>query len=139
MDYVLDANIIMSMLISGKASYRLLVSSYRFHLPGYALLELEEYHEVIHAKSKLKGDAFTEFTLDLFRHIRVIPHFVVDDKFHRKAQALTDGVDEKDSEYVALALALNLTLLTRDEPLLTGLQKRGFRKVMRFSDFLKRI
>lgn len=42
-DYVLDANILMSMLISGKSSYLILAKHFRFNTPSYALLELEEY------------------------------------------------------------------------------------------------
>jgi predicted nucleic acid-binding protein len=45
---------------------------------------------------------------------------------------LLDKIDLKDAIYVALAMQLDLPLLTRDNPLYEGLRKQGFRKVMLF-------
>lgn len=139
MDYVLDANVVMSMLISGKATYKLLLTSFRFYVPEYLLHELSEYESVMRIRSRLKGGDWDAFARQVFNELRVIPSFLISETNRQQAQRLTAGVDVDDSEYVALATELNLTLLTRDEPLHTGLQKKGFRKVQLFSEFLRRL
>jgi predicted nucleic acid-binding protein len=53
LDYVIDANILMSMLISGKSSYKKLVEDFRFVSPDYIFTEIEIHHPVILQKSKL--------------------------------------------------------------------------------------
>jgi len=40
-DFVIDANVLMSVLISGKAFYRIILSQFNFVLPDFALIELE--------------------------------------------------------------------------------------------------
>ena len=42
-NYVLDTNIVMSMLISGKSQYLKLLSFFNFVFPQYLLVELDEY------------------------------------------------------------------------------------------------
>jgi len=56
-----------------------------------------------------------------------------------KGRDALDGPDLKDVPYVALAMQLDLPLLTRDKPLYHGLRKQGFRNVQMFEDFLKNI
>lgn len=52
-NYVIDANIIFSALISGKEVYFKLFSLHHFYLPDYALQELEKYRQVILKSIKL--------------------------------------------------------------------------------------
>ena len=49
---------------------------------------------------------------------------------------LLNTIDLNDTAYVALAMQLELPLLTRDKILFEGLKKQGFRKVLLFKDFL---
>lgn len=139
MDYVLDANILMSMLISGKSSHLALAKHFRFNTSFYALLELDEYWEVILDKSHLQEYEVRDFARQLFSYLSVMPAFAIEPKNQSRADALTERIDIKDREYVALALQLNVILLTRDKPLVRGLKKKGFRKISLFDEFLRSV
>jgi len=41
MNYVVDANVLMSIIISGKAIYKPLLSYYKFIVPEFALVEID--------------------------------------------------------------------------------------------------
>ena len=45
-------------------------------------------------------------------------------------------IDEDDTVYVALTLALNNTLLTRDKPLADGLRAKGFMNVILIDELI---
>lgn len=53
-DYVLDTNILMSILISGKSSYKPIVMLNRFVTIDYIFKEIDEYKETIFDKQNLK-------------------------------------------------------------------------------------
>ena len=138
-DHVIDANILMSILISGKASYKPLLTFYNFILPDFVLVEVEKYRHVLKNKSKLKDDEFLQWTYFVFSQVTVLPQYVLNDESLEKAKKLLDKVDLKDVPYVALAMQLDLPLLTRDVPLCEGIRKQGFRKVLLFEDFLQKL
>lgn len=68
-----------------------------------------------------------------------MPRYVLDKEILEKAHRLVDEVDEKDISYVALSNQLDIILLTRDMPLYQHLRKKGFRKVLLFDEFLRKI
>lgn len=47
MQFVTDANVIFSCLISGKEQYLHIVSENKFYLPDFALTEIQLYQELI--------------------------------------------------------------------------------------------
>ena len=55
-EYIIDTNVIMSMLISGKAHYRTILSFYKFYLPEFSLSELDEYKHLIFLKTKFSEE-----------------------------------------------------------------------------------
>ena len=137
MDYVIDANVLISMLITGRASYYTLAKQFRFYIPSYALSELDEYQEVVFEQSRLQPVEVRDFARRLFFYLRMIPSLAIDAEYRERAETLTKYIDPKDQEYIALALQLDAVLLSRDKPLVTGVRKKGFRKVMLFNEFLK--
>ena len=62
MNFVIDANILMSMLISGKASYKPLLSYYDFILPDFVLIEIEKYKNVLKSKTKMQESDFLQWS-----------------------------------------------------------------------------
>lgn len=138
-DYVLDANILMSMLISGKADYRPLLTFFNFILPDFVMVEVEKYSDVIKQKSRLNDAESLQWTYFVFSQLTILPRYALQRESLIKAEELLTNVDLKDVSYVALAMQLDLPLLTRDKPLYHGLKKQGFRKVQMFEDFLKNI
>jgi len=135
--FVVDANILISILISGKSSYKPILSFLDFFTPDFALEEIEKYRPVIFEKSKLKADELRQFAFFVFNEVTVVPNFVISDEAIVKATELVQNIDIKDISYTALALELDFVLLTRDKKLVQGLKRKGFRMVMLFEDFLK--
>lgn len=138
-DFVIDANILMSILISGKASYRPILSYFHFILPEFVLIEIEKYKTVIFQKTKMQEDDLLQWTHFVFSNITILPYYIFSYESLNNANALLKTIDLKDTSYVALGMQLDLILLTRDKPLFTGLKKQGYRKVMLFEDFLKSV
>lgn len=138
-DFIIDANILMSILISGKASYRPILNYYRFIVPDFVFLEIEKYSSIILEKTKLNEEEFKQWSYFVFSQITTFPRYVLSEDVLIKSNYLLKDIDPKDTSYVALSMELNLVLLTRDDILYKGLRKKGFRKVMKFDDFLRNI
>jgi predicted nucleic acid-binding protein len=136
-DFVIDANVLMSVLISGKAGYRPILTFNNFILPDFALIEIEKYKDILKGKTKMSEIQFTEWTYFVFAQLTILPQYVLEQDILAKSERLLEKIDLKDISYVALAMQLDLPLLTRDNPLYQGLRKQGFRKVMLFEDFLR--
>jgi len=139
MRYVIDANILMSILISGKSQYINMLSLFDFILPEFAFVELNLYKSVIAQKKKLDDTQFRNYAYTVFSLIKFIPTFIHQDKSVKQAIKLYEKVDIKDVSYVALSIDTDLILLTRDEKLFKGLQKQGFKQVELFENFLNSI
>lgn len=139
MDFVIDANVLLSILISGKASYRPILSFYNFILPDFALVEIDKHKDALKSKTRLSSVQLIEWTYFTFRHLTILPQYVLQQETLTKAERLLEKVDMKDISYVALSMQLDLPLLTRDNLLYDGLRKQGFRKVLLFEEFLRQL
>lgn len=139
LDYVIDANVLISMLISGSARYQSIAEIRRFSTPSFALVEIEKYKDTIFQKSHLSENETRQYGYRLFSKITVCPDFTITATARSKAETLAVDIDAKDTDYLALAIQLDQILLTRDKPLFTGLRKKGFRQVMMFDEFLSGI
>jgi predicted nucleic acid-binding protein len=73
----------------------------------------------------------------VFSNLTILPQYVLEQEIVEKSQTLLEKIDLKDITYVALAMQLDLPLLTRDNSLYEGLRKQGFRKAILFEDFLQ--
>jgi predicted nucleic acid-binding protein len=138
-DFVVDANVLMSILISGKAVYRPILTYYNFILPEFGLIEIDKYKSVLRERTRLGESEFPQWTYFIFSQITILPFYVLSGESLRKSNELLVKGDLKDIPYVALAMQLNIPLLTRDTPLYKTLRKQGFRKVMLFEDFLRTV
>jgi predicted nucleic acid-binding protein len=139
MNYVVDANVLMSIIISGKAIYKPLLSYYKFIVPEFALVEIDKYKVIIFEKTKMQKSELINFSYSVFSEIVVLPNYVMDEYVIEKAVELTKNVDIKDVSYIALSMQLDLVLLTRDKKLIAGVKKKKYNKIMLFDDFLKNI
>lgn len=136
-NFVIDANVLISILISGKAGYRPILTFNTFILHDFALIELEKYKDVLKDKTKMSNVQFIDWTYFVFAQLTILPHYVLEQSILTKSERLLEKIDLKDISYVALAMQLDLPLLTRDYLLYEGLRKQGFRKVILFDDFLR--
>lgn len=138
-DFIIDANIILSILISGKASYKPLLSYYNFIAPDFALVEIDKYSKIIEEKSKLSKEDLNKYSLFVFSQITLLPKFLLTSESLAKAEDLVQNIDIKDTIYIALSIELGLTLITRDEKLYVGLRKKGYKNIILFDDFYRNI
>ncbi|MCB9337837.1 MAG: DNA-binding protein [Lewinellaceae bacterium] len=137
-DFILDANILISMMISGKSAYKPFLAYFNFYTPEYSLGEISKYQDVIFEKSRLKPDELRQYIMMVFEQISVVPKLVLTSQSIQKAIELSEGIDQKDAGYLALSFQVDTVLLTRDKPLYHGVRAKGFRKILLFDDFLKK-
>ncbi len=137
--YIIDANILMSILISGKSQYINMLSLFDFMLPEFAFVELNLYKDVVIQKTKLDKIQFRQYAYTVFSLIKFAPTFIQQENSIIKATNLCEKVDIKDVGYVSLAIDTELILLTRDEKLYKGLRKQGFKQIELFENFLKNV
>jgi predicted nucleic acid-binding protein len=135
-EFVLDVNVIFSALISGKDLYEKIFSDYKFYVPDFALLEIDEYKNLLLKKTKLNNDRLKEFSIILFSKLILIPNFLISNQSIKQAFELCKDIDEKDTMYIALSLELDFPLLTRDKKLYTRLKDKDFKSIILFDDFL---
>ena len=134
--YVVDANVLISIMISGKSTYKPILTYFDFYSPDFVFVEIDKYKPTIIEKTKLNIEELQRFTFFIFNQVSVIPRIVISDEAITKATELTQVIDIKDLSYVALAIELDCILITRDNVLIKGLKKKGFRKIISFEDFL---
>ena len=134
--YVIDANVLFSAFISGKSVYRLLFSEHTIYLPDFAFLEIEKYKQRILKKTKLTELEFQEFVLKLLTNVTVIPNLLISQRSLKDAYELCKDIDEKDTVYIAVALEFDVTLITSDKTLFTGLKKQDFTQVILLKDVI---
>ncbi|WP_080239115.1 PIN domain-containing protein [Spirosoma rigui] len=136
--YVLNANILFSGVISQKVVYRTLFGDWGnvFYTPDFVLAELNNYHSVFLKRSTVKGVDLKEFTLFLLFKIIVVPDYVITPESYRIAEELVADIGPKDVAYVALNEELGATVLTRDKALHDGLRTKGYSRIKLFNEFL---
>ncbi|QDK78755.1 hypothetical protein EXU85_09105 [Spirosoma sp. KCTC 42546] len=136
--YILDANILFSGVISQKVIYRIIFGEKTnvFYTPDFVLAELNGYRKVFLKKSAIKGTDLKEFTLFLFSKIIVVPDYIITPESYEQAEKLVADIDPKDVAYVALSIELDAILLTRDKPLYDGLKAKDFMRIQLFNDFI---
>jgi predicted nucleic acid-binding protein len=138
-DYIIDANVLMSIIISGKAIYKPLLDYYNFIMPEFGLVEIDKYRNLIFEKSKMQSNELITYSYSVFSSITILPNYVMNDEIMKTAIELVKEVDIKDVSYISLAMQLDLVLLTRDKSLIEGVRKRKFKKIMHFDEFLRNV
>lgn len=138
-EYVIDANILFSALISGKTFYKTLFLKHIFYTPDFALRETKNYQQLIIAKMKGKEDKFRKFTKFLFSNLRIMPEFILSTQSLQQGYHFCKDQDEYDTTYIALSLELGIPFVTRDKPLYHWLKNQGYDKVILFQDLANEI
>ncbi len=106
MKLVVDVNIVIAALIRDSTSRKLLfLSRFNFIIPDIYLEEVLKYRGYIKEKTNLKEEEFDELLSLVMKYITVVPYDKYS-KFMKEALKIMVKIDEKDSPYIALALAL---------------------------------
>ncbi len=116
MELVIDANIVISALISmsGKTRDLIFLGNFSFFSPEYLMGEIEKYRGEVIKKSELDEDSFKFAAALLFSKIKLIP-FSEFEKFIPEAKEVCP--DPNDVEYIALALSKNISIWSDDKAL----------------------
>jgi predicted nucleic acid-binding protein len=116
MNLVIDANILMSALISTNGFTFNLILNEKIELiaPEFLFEEIEKYREEIYKKSGLSYEEFNLFLSLLYSEINFIPKEDFNQNINLAKQICPD---ENDTEYFALALAFNCSLWSNDKKL----------------------
>lgn len=87
-------------------------------------------------KTNLTENQFKEFILGLLKNVTVVPNLLLSESSLAAAYEICREIDEKDTVYVAAAMQLDLTLITSDKRLYSGLKKHNFSQVMLLGDVI---
>ncbi|MBI2548418.1 PIN domain-containing protein [Candidatus Woesearchaeota archaeon] len=116
MEFVIDANILMSALVATEGATYDLMFSERMALfaPEFLMEEFEKYKNEILKKSGLSQSDFELFLSLISSRIELIPKKEFK-KLIPEAKKITP--DPKDTEYIALALKMRCSLWSNDKRL----------------------
>ena len=121
---IIDTNVLISALLPRNSRLRefLLTAEIPLHAPDYMLGKLKKYWPVIERKAEKRGISNAElmhFREELIS--RIIFHPLSEYRpFIKRAYEICRKFDEKDTPFVALALALSLPIVTNDKGILAN-------------------
>ena len=137
--FIVDANIIFSTLISGREEYLRAFTEVEILLPDFALLEIQEHQEQILRKTNVDPENFRELTLGVFRYLTIIPNMLISNRSYLEAYQLCKDIDEDDTAYLAASIEFDLTLVSKDEILVNGLRAKGYQKIIHLKEFFAQL
>ena len=139
MKAVIDTNIIFSSLLKrqSKVTRFLMDSSNELYCCNYSFAELFKYKDRIEELSQLDFDDIIVLMKILFSKIRFIREDIIPVEIAKKAHTLCSEVDQKDTPFIALALFLNIPLITRDKKLINALKEKDFENIIALDSVLK--
>ena len=129
MRVVVDVNVAFSALAAGcgNLAVRLLSPSETiFHAPRFLFVELFKHRNRVLAATRLPEENVLEALNELLESLQLVEAASIPIGVWMQARRLCDGVDLKDTPFVALTLHLEAHLWTDDEELKTGLRAKGF-------------
>lgn len=133
---MVDANVLMNCLISGRETYQQLFKKYTFYAPDFIFAEMQEHQAELLKKTHLSPALLKEYTLKLFGRIVFIPNFLVSNQSYLQAFHWCKDIDADDTPYLALAIEFDIVFVSKDDTLVRGLRAKGFDKIISFSEFL---
>lgn len=106
MKLVIDTNIIISGLLKQSITRKILLSEFfEFYLPEIVMKEVKKYSPYIMEKSDLSQDQLKNLLSIFLENITLVPMNKYKDKMN-EAMEIMGKIDEKDSQFIALALAI---------------------------------
>lgn len=83
--FILDANVVISILISGKATNKTILRSHDYLSPDFLLAEINQYQAEIFKKSKLDELQLRFYTKSVFEELTILPNYVIEEKSLKSA------------------------------------------------------
>jgi predicted nucleic acid-binding protein len=140
---VVDTNIVISTMITnrgvvGEVFLRTL-PPLELYAPELLRSEVSLYRIKIAKAAKLTEEEIAELESRVLHQVREVPHEAISSEHWERAFDLVKGIDEKDDQFVALALHLGVPLWSGDKKLVAGLRKKGFKLVVTTEELRKRL
>jgi predicted nucleic acid-binding protein len=125
---ILDTNIVFSALRRKNTSLRdkLTNKNYLFYTPRFLFVEIFKHKERILKGSRASEEETLELLSIILHHLNFINEDLISTSIYMQAYKLCKDIDEKDTPFIAMAIAMNCPLWTRDEELKIGLRGKGF-------------
>ncbi len=118
---VVDTNVLISSLINpNSVVWNIIdVEEIDFLVPELVIYEVEKYEKLIKKKIKLKGrkEAYEYLLSELFTKVIIVPAIYYQ-KHIEEAYEIMGVIDEKDTEFLALAIAYKCSIWSDDKDFL---------------------
>ena len=106
MKLIIDTNILISSLLKDSTTRELLLNeSFKFYLPEIVMSEVKKYLPYVSEKSGLNEEEIKKILNTLFENLNIVPLDEYEDKID-EAMEIIGKIDEKDTQFVALALSI---------------------------------
>ena len=138
-EYVIDANVLFSAIISQKPIYIDLVNNFDIYAPDFILREINKYKDFLLTKINIEDKKCRGFIRDLFDEIIIIPSFAIPISCKEKAMEICKDIDEKDTPYLALSINYDIPLISSDKGLVGKTKEKGYAKIILMSEFYKEL
>jgi predicted nucleic acid-binding protein len=140
---VVDTNIVFSALVRPASSIlNILVlprENVSFFAPSYLIDELTRYLPKLQKSSQLSQENLDVALRIVMGKIHFVDEELVKPTVWEEAFTLTHDIDEKDTPFVALSIALDGMLWTGDKKLIHGLHNKGWEKAIDTSKLRDRL
>ena len=144
MKIVVDTNIIFSAMLNPAAIIGQIIiygqrhQQFEFFAPNLLKDEIKRHRgKMIEASKSIDETTFEDIRDEIFRCINFVSEEQIPFEFWHDAIPLVRDVDMDDIAFVALAEYLDAKLWTGDKKLFSGLEKRGFTRVITTEEISK--
>ena len=141
MKLVIDTNLLFSAVIrpDGLIAEIILNPKFELQIIGcyFSHIELFKHKAKLVKASKLDETELLEVMYQIIKRINFINELTIPTEVFKKAYNLTKSIDDKDAVFVAMAEFLNCKVWTGDFELITGLRKKGYKKLISTKELLE--
>lgn len=106
MKFIIDTNVLISSLLKDSTTRELLLNeSFEFYLPEIVMSEVKKYFPHISQKSGKSEEELKKLLNVLLENLNLVPIDEYEDQMD-EALKIMSTIDEKDSQFIALALSI---------------------------------
>ncbi len=143
MKIIVDTNIVFSGILNSNSQIgKILINSnkhFEFYSCDFLNVEIQKHQEKLLKLTKLSREELNELEMLVTSNIKFLNEGLIPKRDFMEALDLLEGIDIKDTPFVALTNYLKGTLWTGDKVLLNGLKAKNFKNVIATSDLFVKL
>ena len=143
MKIIVDTNIVFSGILNSNSQIgKILINSnkhFEFYSCDFLKVEIQKHQEKLLKLTKLSREELNELEMLVTSNIKFLNEGLIPKRDFMEALDLLEGIDIKDTPFVALTNYLKGTLWTGDKVLLNGLKAKNFKNVIATSDLFVKL